>query len=106
MLGDYLLPGEPTAEDAGGFQDVGAKFGTPAFGQLAQPLYTGTENSGLFRIRLIPIMKPGIDPHDFEPSPLDVKQIESADLVLITGKGMGKEKRGQSWFIDMEVKER
>ena len=39
-------------------------------------------------IRLIPIMRPGIDPHDFEPSPLDVKQIESADLVLITGKGM------------------
>ncbi len=39
-------------------------------------------------IRLIPIMKPGIDPHDFEPAPLDVKQIESADLVLITGKGM------------------
>ena len=33
-------------------------------------------------------MRPGIDPHDFEPSPLDVKQIESADLVLITGKGM------------------
>jgi ABC-type Zn uptake system ZnuABC Zn-binding protein ZnuA len=46
------------------------------------------QNVGGDAIRLIPIMKPGIDPHDFEPSPLDVKQIESADLVLITGKGM------------------
>ena len=46
------------------------------------------QNVGGDAIRLIPVMKPGIDPHDFEPSPLDVKQIESADLVLITGKGM------------------
>ena len=46
------------------------------------------QNVGGDAIRLIPIMKPGIDPHDFEPSPLDVKQIESADLVPITGKGM------------------
>jgi zinc/manganese transport system substrate-binding protein len=46
------------------------------------------QNVGGGAIKLIPIMKPGIDPHDFEPSPLDVKQIESADLVLITGKGM------------------
>jgi ABC-type Zn uptake system ZnuABC Zn-binding protein ZnuA len=39
-------------------------------------------------VELIPIIKPGMDPHEFQPSPLDIKQIESADLVLITGKGM------------------
>jgi len=39
-------------------------------------------------VKVIPIIKPGIDPHEFQPSPLDVKQIESADLVLITGKGI------------------
>jgi zinc/manganese transport system substrate-binding protein len=46
------------------------------------------KNVGGDAIELIPIMKPGIDPHEFQPSPLDVKQIESADLVLITGKGI------------------
>jgi zinc/manganese transport system substrate-binding protein len=40
------------------------------------------------KVEVIPIIKPGIDPHEFQPSPRDVKQIESADLVLITGKGI------------------
>jgi zinc/manganese transport system substrate-binding protein len=39
-------------------------------------------------VRVTPIIKPGMDPHDFQPSPLDIRQIESADLVLLTGKGM------------------
>jgi zinc/manganese transport system substrate-binding protein len=46
------------------------------------------QNVGGDAIKLIPIIKPGIDPHEFQPSPLDVRQIESADLVLITGKGI------------------
>ena len=39
-------------------------------------------------VKVIPIIKAGMDPHDFQPSPLDVREIESADLVLLTGKGM------------------
>lgn len=39
-------------------------------------------------VRVTPIIKPGTDPHDFQPSPLDVREIEGADLVLLTGKGM------------------
>jgi zinc/manganese transport system substrate-binding protein len=39
-------------------------------------------------VKVIPIIKVGVDPHDFQPSPLDVREIESADLVLLTGKGM------------------
>ena len=39
-------------------------------------------------MKVIPIIKPGIDPHEFQPSPSDVKEIETADLVLITGKGI------------------
>ncbi len=39
-------------------------------------------------VKVIPVIKSGVDPHAFQPSPLDVKQIESADLVLITGKGL------------------
>lgn len=39
-------------------------------------------------VQVTPLIKPGIDPHDFQPSPQDVREIESADLVLLTGKGM------------------
>ena len=34
------------------------------------------------------IIKPGIDPHEFEPTPSDVKKVADANLVLLTGKGM------------------
>lgn len=46
------------------------------------------ENVGGEAARVIPLIKAGIDPHDFQPSPQDVREIESADLVLLTGKGM------------------
>lgn len=45
-------------------------------------------NVGNDKVKVIPIIKPGIDPHEFQPSPSDVKEIETADLVLITGKGL------------------
>jgi zinc/manganese transport system substrate-binding protein len=45
-------------------------------------------NVGSDKMKVIPIIKPGIDPHEFQPSPSDVKEIETADLVLITGKGI------------------
>jgi len=34
------------------------------------------------------IIRPGIDPHEFEPTPADVKTVADADLVLYTGKGL------------------
>jgi zinc/manganese transport system substrate-binding protein len=34
------------------------------------------------------IIKPGIDPHEFEPTPGDVRKVADANLVLLTGKGM------------------
>jgi zinc/manganese transport system substrate-binding protein len=34
------------------------------------------------------IIGPGIDPHEFEPVPGDVKTVRDADLVLFTGKGL------------------
>jgi zinc/manganese transport system substrate-binding protein len=39
-------------------------------------------------VRVTPLIKPGTDPHDFQPSPQDVREIEGADLVLLTGKGV------------------
>jgi len=34
------------------------------------------------------IIRPGIDPHEFEPTPGDVQKVAEADLVLYTGKGL------------------
>ena len=34
------------------------------------------------------IIRPGVDPHEFEPTPSDVKTVADADLVLLTGKGI------------------
>lgn len=45
-------------------------------------------NIGGDKVTVIPIIKPGIDPHEFQPTPADVKLVAGADLVLITGKGV------------------
>lgn len=34
------------------------------------------------------IVKPGVDPHEFSPSPSDVESVAAADVVLISGKGL------------------
>ncbi len=46
------------------------------------------QNVGGDKVTVLPIIKPGIDPHEFQPSPSDVKMVAKADLVLITGKGI------------------
>ena len=43
-------------------------------------------NVGGNKVKVIPIIKAGMDPHEFQPTPEDVKQMTDADLVLITGK--------------------
>jgi zinc/manganese transport system substrate-binding protein len=45
-------------------------------------------NIGGTNVKIEAIIKPGIDPHEFEPTPSDVKKVAKADLVLFTGKGM------------------
>ena len=45
-------------------------------------------NIGGSHIQTIGLIKPGVDPHEFEPTPSDVKHIADANLVLLTGKGM------------------
>ena len=39
-------------------------------------------------MRVVGLIKPGVDPHEFEPTPDDVKNVANADLVLFTGKGI------------------
>jgi ABC-type Zn uptake system ZnuABC Zn-binding protein ZnuA len=45
-------------------------------------------NIGGEKVKLTALIKPGVDPHEFQPSPSDIREIESSDLVLITGKGI------------------
>lgn len=45
-------------------------------------------NIGGDKVQVTEIVKAGIDPHEFQPSPGDVKQVAGADVVLISGKGM------------------
>ena len=39
-------------------------------------------------VRVAGLIKPGVDPHEFEPTPDDVTKVANADLVLFTGKGI------------------
>jgi len=45
-------------------------------------------NVGGDRVRVSSLLKPGIDPHDYEPSPADIDAIAHADLVLENGVGL------------------
>ena len=45
-------------------------------------------NVGGNKVSVVDVVKPGIDPHEFEPSPGDVEQVASAAVVLVSGKGL------------------
>jgi ABC-type Zn uptake system ZnuABC Zn-binding protein ZnuA len=51
-------------------------------------------NVGGDRVRVRSLLKPGIDPHDYEPSPADIDAIAHADLVLENGVGL------EAWLAD------
>jgi zinc/manganese transport system substrate-binding protein/manganese/iron transport system substrate-binding protein len=51
-------------------------------------------NVGGDRVRVTSLLKPGIDTHDYEPSPADIDAIAHADLVLENGVGL------EAWLSD------
>ena len=51
-------------------------------------------NVGGDRVRVTSLLKPGIDAHDYEPSPADIDAIAHADLVLENGVGL------EAWLSD------
>jgi ABC-type Zn uptake system ZnuABC Zn-binding protein ZnuA len=51
-------------------------------------------NVGGDRVRVSSLLKPGIDPHDYEPSPADIDALAHADLVLENGVGL------EAWLSD------
>ena len=52
------------------------------------------------------IVKPGMDPHEFQPSPGDIQAVSESDVALLTGKGIEgylsklKENAGKTMFVD------
>src|SRR5215216_1210159 len=52
-------------------------------------------NVGGDRVRVTSLLKPGIDAHDFEPSPADIETIARADLVVKNGVGL------DAWLDDV-----
>ncbi|WP_246236470.1 metal ABC transporter substrate-binding protein [Actinomadura chibensis] len=47
-------------------------------------------NIGGDRVAVTQILKPNVDPHDYEPSPADIQAIADADLVVKGGVGLEK----------------
>lgn len=45
------------------------------------------QNVGGDRVTVTNIIKPGIDPHDFQPSPGDIKTLSNAKVILASGLG-------------------
>jgi zinc/manganese transport system substrate-binding protein/manganese/iron transport system substrate-binding protein len=52
-------------------------------------------NVGGDQVRVTSLLKPGIDAHDFEPSPADIETIARADLVVRNGVGL------DAWLDDV-----
>jgi ABC-type Zn uptake system ZnuABC Zn-binding protein ZnuA len=45
-------------------------------------------NVGGDRVHVVQILKPGVDPHDYEAAPADIQAIADADLVVESGVGL------------------
>jgi ABC-type Zn uptake system ZnuABC Zn-binding protein ZnuA len=78
---------------AAGCAGSGADRGDDAGGRLAVVATTTqvadlAANVGGDRVRVTSVLKPGIDAHDYEPSPADLDAIARADLVLRNGVGL------------------
>jgi zinc/manganese transport system substrate-binding protein/manganese/iron transport system substrate-binding protein len=75
---------------------AGSASGTDTAGGKLKVVATTTQvadfarNIGGDEIELTQILKPNVDPHDYEPSPADVQAIAQADVVIDNGVGLEK----------------
>ena len=65
-----------------------ATGGKPKVVSLSTVLTDVAREVGGDKIDLIPLIQPGMDPHGFSPTPADAQKVSSAQLVLISGKGL------------------
>lgn len=52
------------------------------------PLYDFAKNVGGERVEVVTLIPPGVEPHEFEPTPSAIKQLADADVVIYNGAGM------------------
>jgi ABC-type Zn uptake system ZnuABC Zn-binding protein ZnuA len=94
VLGAAVLAASCTTNRPAGSADQTSK------GRALKVVATTTQvadfatNVGRNRVRVTSLLRPGIDPHDYEPSPADVEAVARADLVLENGAGL------ESWLHD------
>src|SRR5512132_902046 len=92
VLGVVLAGGCSTNKPAGSVDGIE--------GRVLRVVATTTQvadlaaNVGGDRVQVTSLLKPGIDPHDYEPSPADVEAIAHADLVVENGAGL------ETWLHD------
>ena len=55
---------------------------------LSTVLSDVARNVGGDKVQVAEIVRAGVDPHEFQPSPGDVQTVAGADVVLISGKGL------------------
>jgi zinc/manganese transport system substrate-binding protein len=88
------------AAGCSGDEPSGSDGGTPAQGRLLRVVATTTQvadlarNVGGDKVQVTSLLKPGVDAHDYEPSPADLDSIAKADLVLQNGVGL------EDWLDD------
>jgi zinc/manganese transport system substrate-binding protein len=81
-------------------QPTGLADGTTATGRVLHVVATTTQvadfarNIGGDQVQVTSLLKPGVDAHDYEPSPADLEAIAKADLVLENGVGL------EEWLDD------
>jgi zinc/manganese transport system substrate-binding protein/manganese/iron transport system substrate-binding protein len=76
--------------------DAGSPAGDPGRSAALRVVATTTQvadfarNVGGDRVQVTQLLKPNVDPHDYEASPADVQAIATADLVVKNGVGLEK----------------
>jgi zinc transport system substrate-binding protein len=73
-----LAAGCGGSDEGSGEKQVAASF---------YPLAFAAEEIGGERVDVVNLTPPGTEPHDLEPTPSDVRELKSADLVLLLGHG-------------------
>jgi zinc transport system substrate-binding protein len=77
------MAGLGLASGCGGSDEAGSEQVAASF----YPLAFAAEELGGNRVDVINLTPPGTEPHDLEPTPSDVRELKSADLVLLLGHG-------------------
>ena len=76
------------AGSGGGRRGAGAEGGALRVVATTTQVADLAANVGGDRVRVSSLLKPGIDAHDYEPSPADIDALAHADLVLQNGVGL------------------